>query len=227
MDYIVVTLGVLFVLAALAGLVALVNTNIIKVPPSTVAIFSGRKRIIDNPETGERQTVGYRIIKGGSSVRIPILERVDYLSLNVITIPLKIQSAYTKEGVPVAVDAVANVKVGSDDYSIGNAIERFLSMDPDQIRNVIFQTMEGHLRSILGTLTVEEINTDRQAFAQRMTAESAQDLRRMGIDIDVLTIQQISDPNGYLDALGQPRQLVHEADLGSEHRVGRVLGQLG
>ncbi len=216
MDFVVVTLGVLFVLAALVGLVVLVNSNIIKVPPSTVAIFSGRKRTIANPETGEKQTVGYRIVKGGSSVRIPILERVDYLSLNVITIPLKIQSAYTKEGVPVAVDAVANVKIGGDDYSIGNAIERFLGMPQDQIRNVIFQTMEGHLRSILGTLTVEEINTDRQAFAQRMTAESAQDLRRMGIDIDVLTIQQITDPNGYLDALGQRRtaEVKRDAEIG-------------
>ncbi len=216
MDFVIVTLGVLFVLAALAGLVLLVNTNIIKVPPSTVAIFSGRKRALTNPETGERQTVGYRIVKGGSSVRIPILERVDYLSLNVITIPLKIQSAYTKEGVPVSVDAVANVKIGSDDYSIGNAIERFLGMPQDQIRNVIFQTMEGHLRSILGTLTVEEINTDRLAFAQRMTAESAQDLRRMGIDIDVLTIQQITDPNGYLDALGQSRtaEVKRDAEIG-------------
>ncbi|MCO5176500.1 MAG: SPFH domain-containing protein [Thermomicrobiales bacterium] len=216
MDFVVVTLGVLFVLAALVGLVLLVNSNIIKVPPSTVAIFSGRKRTVTNPETGEHQTVGYRIVKGGSSVRIPILERVDYLSLNVITIPLKIQSAYTKEGVPVAVDAVANVKIGGDDYSIGNAIERFLGMPHDQIRNVIFQTMEGHLRSILGTLTVEEINTDRQAFAQRMTAESAQDLRRMGIDIDVLTIQQITDPNGYLDALGQRRtaEVKRDAEIG-------------
>lgn len=216
MDFVVVTLGVLFVLAALAGLVLLVNSNIIKVAPSTVAIFSGRKRVVANPETGEKQTVGYRIVKGGSSVRIPILERVDYLSLNVITIPLRIQSAYTKEGVPVAVDAVANVKIGSDDYSIGNAIERFLGMPPEQIRNVIFQTMEGHLRSILGTLTVEEINTDRQAFAQRMTAESAQDLRRMGIDIDVLTIQQITDPNGYLDALGQRRtaEVKRDAEIG-------------
>ena len=216
MDFVVITLGVLFVLAALVGLVLLVNSNIIKVPPSTVAIFSGRKRVMTNPETGEKQTVGYRIVKGGSSVRIPILERVDYLSLNVITIPLKIQSAYTKEGVPVAVDAVANVKIGSDDYSIGNAIERFLGMPQEQIRNVIFQTMEGHLRSILGTLTVEEINTDRQAFAQRMTAESAQDLRRMGIDIDVLTIQQITDPNGYLDALGQSRtaEVKRDAEIG-------------
>jgi flotillin len=215
-DLVVVTIAVLFILAALAGALALVNANIIKVPPSTVAIFSGRKRTVINPETGEKQTVGYRIIKGGSSVRIPIRERVDYLSLNVITIPLRIQSAYTAEGVPVSVDAVANVKIGGDDYSIGNAIERFLGMDQQQIQNVIFQTMEGHLRSILGTLTVEEINTDRQAFAQRMTAESAEDLRRMGIDIDVLTIQQISDPNGYLEALGQRRtaEVKRDAEIG-------------
>ncbi|HYI14289.1 MAG TPA: SPFH domain-containing protein, partial [Thermomicrobiales bacterium] len=152
----------------------------------------------------------------GSSVRIPIRERVDYLSLNVITIPLRISSAYTSEGVPVSVDAVANVKIGGDDFSIGNAIERFLGMDQATIQNVIFQTMEGHLRSILGTLTVEEINTDRQAFAQRMTAESAQDLERMGIDIDVLTVQQISDPNGYLDALGQSRtaEVKRDAEIG-------------
>lgn len=216
MEFVVITVAVLFVLAALVGLLALINANIIKVPPSTVAIFSGRKRTVINPETGEKQMVGYRIIKGGSSVRIPIRERVDYLSLNVMTIPLRIQSAYTSEGVPVSVDAVANVKIGSDDYSIGNAIERFLGMQHDQIQNVIFQTMEGHLRSILGTLTVEEINTDRQAFAQRMTAESAQDLRRMGIDIDVLTIQQISDPNGYLEALGQRRtaEVKRDAEIG-------------
>lgn len=215
-DALPIILGVLFVMATVAGLLALVNANIIKVPPSTVAIFSGRKRTIINPETGQRQTVGYRIIKGGSSVRIPIRERVDYLSLNVITIPLRIQSAYTSEGVPVSVDAVANVKIGGDDFSIGNAIERFLGMDQATIQNVIFQTMEGHLRSILGTLTVEEINTDRQAFAQRMTAESAEDLRRMGIDIDVLTIQQISDPNGYLEALGQRRtaEVKRDAEIG-------------
>lgn len=215
-DFLPITLGVLFLLVVIGGLLVLVNANIIKVPPSTVAIFSGRKRTIVNPETGERQTVGYRIIKGGSSVRIPIRERVDYLSLNVMTIPLRISSAYTSEGVPVSVDAVANVKIGGDDYSIGNAIERFLGMDQATIQNVIFQTMEGHLRSILGTLTVEEINTDRQAFAQRMTAESAEDLRRMGIDIDVLTIQQISDPNGYLEALGQRRtaEVKRDAEIG-------------
>ena len=216
MDLLVLPIIALMALIVIFALAAIVSRNIIKVPPSTVAIFSGRKRIIVDAESGQRESVGYRIIKGGSGVRIPILERVDYLSLNVMTIPLKIAAAYTKEGVPVSVDAVANVKIGSTDTSIGNAIERFLGMQQEQIRNVIFQTMEGHLRSILGTLTVEEINTDRQAFAQRMTAESAQDLRRMGIEIDTLTIQQISDPNGYLEALGQRRtaEVKRDAEIG-------------
>lgn len=216
MDGFVPIIAVLLALAAIVLVGLIVSRNIIKVPPNTVAIFSGRKRVITDPQTGERRTVGFRIIKGGSSVRIPIRERVDYLSLNVMTIPLRIEGAYNIEGVPVAVNAVANVKIGGDDYSIANAIERFLGMSQDEIRNVIFQTMEGHLRSILGTLTVEEINTDRQAFAQRMTAESAQDLARMGIIIDVLTIQQVTDPNGYLDALGQKRtaEVKRDAEIG-------------
>lgn len=217
MEGIIQILAILGIVVALVGVLAVVvNRNIIKVAPNTVAIFSGRKRLIEDPQTGEKRTVGYRIIRGGSAVRIPVIERVDYLSLNIMTIPLRIESAYNIEGVPVSVNAVAAVKIGGDDYSIGNAIERFLGMSVQQIQDVIFQTMEGHLRSILGTLTVEEINTDRQAFAQRMTAESAQDLARMGVIIDVLTIQQISDPNGYLEALGQKRtaEVKRDADIG-------------
>jgi len=211
-----VIVAVFAILIALAALLAIVSRNIVKVPPNMVAVFSGRKRTVIDPMTGQRRAVGYRIVKGGSSVRIPIIERVDFLSLNVMTIPLKIASAYTKEGVPVSVDAVANVKIGSEDVMVTNAIERFLGMPQEQIRSVIFQTLEGHLRSILGTLTVEQINADRQAFAQRLAAESAQDLGRMGIEIDVLTIQQISDPQGYLDALGQRRtaEVKRDAEIG-------------
>ncbi|MFW6074550.1 MAG: SPFH domain-containing protein [Chloroflexota bacterium] len=211
-----VALAAIFLLLVLALLVALISRNIIKVPPNTVAILSGRKRAIVDSQTGEKHSVGYRVIRGGSAFRIPILERIDFISLNVMSIPLRIEGAYNIEGVPVSVNAVANVKVGGDDYSVGNAIERFLGMTTPEIEEVVHQTMEGHLRSILGTLTVEEINTDRQAFAQRMTAESAQDLARMGIIIDVLTIQQISDPNGYLEALGQKRtaEVKRDAEIG-------------
>ena len=110
------------------------------------------------------------MVRGGAALRVPVLEKVEYLSLNIISIPLKISRAYTKEGVPVTVEAVANVKIAGDDMSLRGASERFLGMTTDKIKEVIFQTLEGHLRAILGTLTVEEINADRQAFAQRRHA---------------------------------------------------------
>jgi flotillin len=201
-------IGIVFaVLVAVLGLfaaMALFARNYIKVPPSVVAIFYGRKHTIVD-DRGNRTTVGFRVVRGGAALRVPVLEKVEYLSLNVISIPLKISRAYTKEGVPVTVEAVANVKIAGDDTSLRGAAERFLGMTTDKIKEVIFQTLEGHLRAILGTLTVEEINADRQAFAQKMTDEAAVDLKKMGVNIDILTIQQISDEQGYLDALGKKR----------------------
>jgi flotillin len=202
--------AVLVALAIMVGLLgvfaamALFARNYIKVPPSTVAIFYGRKHTLTD-EKGNRSTVGFRVVRGGAALRVPLLEQVAYLSLNLMSIPLRIQRAYTKEGVAVTVEAVANVKISSDDMSLRGASERFLGMSGEQIKGVIFQTLEGHLRAILGTLTVEEINADRQAFAQKMTDEAALDLKKMGVNIDILTIQQISDEQGYLDALGKKR----------------------
>jgi flotillin len=192
----------LAIMAAIALLIALsrFSKNYIKVPPNAVAIFSGRKhKLLDG------RLVGYRMVRGGAAFRWPLLEQVDYLSLNVFTIPLEIKRAYTLKGVPISVKAVANVKIKGDDLSLAAAAERFLGMTHDQIQKVIFQTLEGHLRSILGTLTVEEVNSDRQSFAQKLTSEAALDLERMGIGVDVLTIQDISDEEGYLDALGKKR----------------------
>ena len=201
---ILVALTVLIGLLGVFAAMALFARNYIKVPPSMVAIFYGRKHSLVD-EKGNRTTVGFRVVRGGAALRVPILEKVEYLSLNIISIPLKISRAYTKEGVPVTVEAVANVKIAGDDMSLRGAAERFLGMTTDKIKEVIFQTLEGHLRAILGTLTVEEINADRQAFAQKMTDEAALDLKKMGVNIDILTIQQISDEMGYLDALGKKR----------------------
>jgi flotillin len=195
-----ILLGLLGVFAAMA----LFARNYIKVPPSMVAIFYGRKHTLVDSK-GNRDIVGFRVVRGGAALRVPVLERVEYLSLNIMSIQLKIQRAYTKEGVPVTVEAVANVKIAGDDMSLRSAAERFLGMSSEQIKGVIFQTLEGHLRAILGTLTVEEINADRSAFAQKMTDEAAVDLKKMGVSIDILTIQQISDEQGYLDALGKKR----------------------
>jgi len=189
----------------------LFSRNYIKVSPNAVAVFSGRKRKLP-----DGRLVGYRMVKGGAALRIPLLEKVEYLSLNVMTIPLEIKRAYTLKGVPVSVKAVANVKIRSDDTSLQAAAERFLGMTHDQIQRVIFQTLEGHLRSILGTLTVEEINNDRQSFAQKLTSEAAADLEKMGLGVDVLTIQEISDEEEYLNALGKRRtaEVKRDATIG-------------
>jgi flotillin len=212
----VILLGLLGLFAAMA----LFARNYVKVPPSEVAIFYGRKhRYLD--EKGEKVTVGFRVVRGGAGLRIPVLEKIAYLSLNIMSIPLRIQRAYTKEGVPVSVEAVANVKIASDDMSLRAAAERFLGMTSEQIKGVIFQTLEGHLRAILGTLTVEAINADRQAFAQKMTDEAALDLKKMGVNIDILTIQQISDEQGYLDALGKKRT----AEVKRDAVIGEALAQ--
>ncbi len=199
-----VAMTILLGLLGLFAAMALFARNYIKVPPSMVAIFYGRKHTLVD-DKGTRSTVGFRVVRGGAALRIPVLEQVEYLSLNIMSIQLKIQRAYTKEGVPVTVEAVANVKIAGDDMSLRSAAERFLGMRADEIKGVIFQTLEGHLRAILGTLTVEEINADRSAFAQKMTDEAAVDLKKMGVSIDILTIQQISDEQGYLDALGKKR----------------------
>jgi flotillin len=202
---------VLLVVLAFFIVLGLFSRNYIKVPPNSAAVFSGRKRKLP-----DGRVVGYRLIKGGAALRIPLLEKVDYMSLNVMTIPLEIRRAYTLKGVPVSVKAVANVKIKGDDISLQAAAERFLGMSPDEVQTVIFQTLEGHLRAILGTLTVEEINNDRQSFAQKLTTEAATDLERMGIGVDVLTIQEISDEEGYLDALGKKRtaEVKRDADIG-------------
>jgi flotillin len=211
-----VLIGLLGIFAAMA----LFARNYIKVPPSMVAIFYGRKHTILD-EKGNRTTVGFRVVRGGAALRVPVLEQVEYLSLNIISIPLKIMRAYTKEGVPVTVEAVANVKIAGDDVSLRGAAERFLGMSTEKIKEVIFQTLEGHLRAILGTLTVEEINADRQAFAQKMTDEAAVDLKKMGVNIDILTIQQIADEQGYLDALGKRRT----AEVKRDAVIGEALAQ--
>ena len=214
-------------LIALAVLIALVvapyliSRNYLKVSPNVVAVLSGRKRKLP-----DGRVVGYRMVRGGAALRIPVLEKVEYLHLNVMTIPLEIKRAYTLKGVPVSVKAVANVKIRGDETSLQAAAERFLGMTHDQVQKVIFQTLEGHLRSILGTLTVEEVNSDRQSFAQKLTSEAAADLEKMGLGVDVLTIQEISDEEEYLNALGKRRtaEVKRDATIGEAeaHRDAKI-----
>ncbi len=175
-----------------------------KVGPNEVLVVSGRKYSMKDPD-GSVHTRGFRIVKGGGTFVLPVIEKVDILSLELLTIDVQTPEVYTSKGVPVKVDGVAQIKVRGDDVAIATAAEQFLSKDTKAIMNIAMQTMEGHLRAILGTMTVEEIYQNRDAFAQRVQEVAAGDMANMGLGIVSFTIRDIRDSQGYLDALGKPR----------------------
>jgi flotillin len=175
-----------------------------KVGPNQVLIISGRKNRIVDPD-GTAHEIGFRVRKGGGTFVLPVLEKVDILSLELLTIDVQTPEVYTSKGVPVRVDGVAQIKVKGDDISINTAAEQFLSKGVDDIKNIAMQTLEGHLRAILGTMTVEEIYQNRDAFASKVQEVAAGDMANMGLQIVSFTIRDIRDSQGYLDALGKPR----------------------
>ena len=193
--------AVLLVIFVFAGIYA---SRYTKVGPNEVLVISGRKRRMQDPDGTERE-VGFRIVKGGGVFVWPVFEKVDILSLELMTIDVQTPEVYTSKGVPVKVDGVAQVKVKGDDISIATASEQFLGKSTDEIRNIATQTLEGHLRAILGTMTVEEIYQNRDAFASKVQEVAAGDMANMGLGIVSFTIRDIRDSQGYLDALGKPR----------------------
>ena len=194
----------LAVLVAVIIIAAIFANRYEKVGPNEVLVISGRKRRVVDPD-GKTRDVGFRIVKGGGVFVWPIFERQDKLSLELLTIDVQTPEVYTSKGVPVKVDGVAQIKIKGDDVSIATAAEQFLSKTTDEIKNVATQTMEGHLRAILGTMTVEEIYQNRDAFASRVQEVAAGDMANMGLGIVSFTIRDIRDTQGYLDALGKPR----------------------
>jgi flotillin len=175
-----------------------------KVGPNQVLVISGRKHRIMDPD-GTSRDVGFRIVKGGGVFVWPVYEKVDILSLELLTIDVQTPEVYTSKGVPVLVDGVAQIKVKGDDVSIATAAEQFLSKGTEEIKNIATQTLEGHLRAILGTMTVEDIYQNRDAFASKVQEVAAGDMANMGLGIVSFTIRDIRDKQGYLDALGKPR----------------------
>src|SRR5437870_4144089 len=185
-------------------LIWMVLSRYTKVGPNDVLIVSGRKHRYADPD-GTVRMRGFRIVKGGGTFVIPVVEKIDVLSLELLTIDVQTPEVYTSKGVPVKVDGVAQIKVKGDDISIATAAEQFLSKDTASIMNIATQTLEGHLRAILGTMTVEEIYQNRDAFASKVQEVAAGDMANMGLGIVSFTIRDIRDTQGYLDALGKPR----------------------
>ncbi len=192
-----VIVGVILV-AGLLSFISLAKSLLHICPPNEVLIFSGK-----NHKMSDGSMRGFRVVFGGRGWRIPVIETVDRMNLNVMEVPITIRNAYSKGGIPLNVGAIANIKISSDQSIIGNAIERFLGRDMEEVRRVAKETLEGHLRGVLATLTPEDVNEDRLKFAQELQRESGEDLHRLGIHLDTLKIQHVADDRGYLDAIGR------------------------
>ncbi len=177
--------------------IALLRSLYYTCAPNQVLIFSGRRRRLNDGSFR-----GFRVEQGGGW-RFPILEKVDKINLSLMEVPISIRGAFSRGGIPLNVDAVANVKISSDMAVVSNAIERFLGRDPNEIRRVAKETLEGHLRGVLARLTPEEINEDRLKFAEELTTESEHDLRKLGIHLDTFKILHVSDDKHYLDSIGR------------------------
>ncbi|MBX3220714.1 MAG: flotillin family protein [Labilithrix sp.] len=203
---------VLVLALAAASAAAIVKRLIYICQPNEVLVFSGARR-----REGGRD-VGYRLVQGGRGIRIPLLETVDRLDLTNMVIDVRVEGAYSKGGIPLNVTAVANVKIASTEPVIGNAIERFLGKRRKLVEAVAKETLEGNLRGVLATLTPEEVNHDRVKFAQSLLHEADMDLKRLGLVLDTLKIQNVSDDKGYLNSLGRKQT----ADLQMRSRVAEA-----
>jgi flotillin len=183
---------------AVSILFAILRAWLIVCRPTEMVVISGRKRTL-----ADGRTIGFRVLTAGRVVRVPLFERVDYMDTTLMPISIESRNAYSKGGIPLNVQAIGMVKVSTDARFVGNAVERFLGKPRSYLQQVSRETLEGHLRGVLATLTPEEVNEDRLKFAEKLTEEAETDLQKLGLHLDTLKLQHISDDRNYLESIGR------------------------
>ncbi|NWO13221.1 flotillin family protein [Virgibacillus sp.] len=156
-----------------------------------------------------------KIIRGGGSFVLPVFQQAEPLSLLSSKLEVTTPEVYTEQGVPVMADGTAIIKIGGSISEIATAAEQFLGKTKEDREVEAKEVLEGHLRSILGSMTVEEIYKNRDKFSQEVQRVASQDLAKMGLIIVSFTIKDVKDKNGYLESLGKPRiaQVKRDADI--------------
>ncbi len=205
-------IGAIVVIAiVIMSVLKFVATNYIKVAPNEAKVFYGRKYI---NEKGEK--IGFKVVTGGARFKIPIIESVGSLSLNVFTLALNIKKAPNINGVPVNLKGVANVKISSKEGRLMLACERFLHKPQEEIESTAYQNLEGHLRGIAGRMTIEQLIGDKTMLNQAALDEASQELNKLGFDIETVVIQEVSDDSEYIDQLGKKKtaEVKRDAEIG-------------
>lgn len=174
------------------------------VSPDEAMIVTGTylgSKNVSADETGRKM----KIVRGGGAFILPVFQQSQFLSLLSHKLDVMTPEVYTEQGVPVMTDAVAIIKIGGSVEDIATAAEQFLGKPTDALKSEAQEVLEGHLRAILGSMTVEEVYRNRDRFAQEVQSVAAKDLKKMGLQIVSFTIKDVRDKHGYLDALGKPR----------------------
>ena len=159
--------GIVLVVMLVAALYARFYT---KVTPDQAAVFTGRR--------------GFRVVRGGASLRIPVIERVDFMSLAPFETQIAVKGGYSMDGVPVNIEAVAMVRFDSTEEAVRTAAERFLNVDKVKLHQTVEEILTGHLRSICAKMTVEELNGSRELLVSRVTDEAGSDFAGIGMNLD-------------------------------------------
>jgi flotillin len=180
-------------------------------PNEALIIAGGRKRTVTAAD-GSRRKLGYRYRLGGGTFVWPGLEKVFVLPMDVISMSIKTPEVLTHGGVPLMAEASAQVKVDSSDETIPLAAEQFLGLGRDGIRDVAVNVLEGKIREVIGTMTVEGIYRGRQDFSNRVIAAAREDFGRMGLAILSFSLKDLSDTQGYIDALSKPQVAAAKRD---------------
>jgi flotillin len=197
-----IIIGAIIVFLGLVGL--LLGTQYRKVGPNEALIIAGgRKRTITLPD-GTKKKVGYRYKLGGGTFVWPFIEKVYALPLEVISLFIKTPEVLTHGGIPLLADASAQVKVDSTELAIRLAAEQFLGTGKEGIRDVAMNVLEGKVREVIGTMTVEEIYRGRQEFSRRVIETTKEDFAKMGLVLLSFSLKDISDTQGYIEALSKP-----------------------
>ena len=197
-------LGVIAVLA----LIIFIKTNIVLCQPNELVVLAGKQRKL---EDGTK--VGYRVLRGGRGFKWPMLESVARLSLNTHPIDLTLSRAMCSGMIPVSVESRASVKLaGQVEHGMDAAIERFLGRGADSVTKAAIQAIEGALRGVIATMTPEEANANRLELASRAADAARLDLKQLGIVLDFLQIQEITDSEGYLQAIGRKQNASVQRD---------------
>lgn len=198
----------------LIALIAVFITKYKTAGPDEALIVTGSylgSKNVNVDESGNK----IKIIRGGGAFILPVFQQAEPLSLLSSKLEVTTPEVYTEQGVPVMADGTAIIKIGSSIEEIATAAEQFLGKPKSERENEAKEVLEGHLRSILGSMTVEEIYKNRDKFSQEVQRVASQDLAKMGLVIVSFTIKDVRDKNGYLESLGKPRiaQVKRDADI--------------